>query len=416
MTQHDFVLSRTRYGDDRETRKDDFSRWNGARTNATGEPCAPIELLLLGSLRCLGRGWTLDDLEESTGVDKETHRQFLHKFLNCGSGTLHQRWVRLPLLEDLEDNGHEYTMAGFHGAVGSMDGTHVIQWCVSHSQQNNHLGFKDKHTTRTYNLTCNHRRRTLCTTTGHPGTCNDKMLVRFDEIIMAVRKGKLCQENAFELYDQKQDGTVYEVKHQGAWFICDNGYLNWGIAVPPFKNSTDYREIRFSEWLESMRKDVECCFGILKGRWRILKTGIRLHGVEAGDKVWMTCCALHNWLLEVDGLDKKWSQGVPSDYEGSMGQHEQRDVPLAIQRLNAPSIIRAYDTTAMHGSTDVNLPEGEDLDVADDFTTDSNGAIPVRSLTMETFRNRLVVHFDICYRKNLLKWPRRLKTCDPRDI
>ena len=24
------------------------------------------------------------------------------------------------------------------------------------------------------------------------------------------------------------------------------------------------------------------------------------------DKVWLTCCALHNWLLDIDGLDKDW--------------------------------------------------------------------------------------------------------------
>jgi hypothetical protein len=26
-------------------------------------------------------------------------------------------------------------------------------------------------------------------------------------------------------------------------------------------------------------------------------------GVESADHVWLTCCALHNMLLEVDGLD-----------------------------------------------------------------------------------------------------------------
>jgi hypothetical protein len=55
-----------------------------------------------------------------------------------------------------------------------------------------------------------------------------------------------------------------------------------------------------------MRKDVECTFGIMKGRFRILKSGIRLKGQEAGDKIFLTCCALHNWLLHVDGLDKHW--------------------------------------------------------------------------------------------------------------
>ena len=47
-------------------------------------------------------------------------------------------------------------------------------------------------------------------------------------------------------------------------------------------------ETRWSEWLECMRKDVECMFGILKGRFRILKAGIRLHGVPVADDIWMT--------------------------------------------------------------------------------------------------------------------------------
>ena len=62
-----------------------------------------------------------------------------------------------------------------------------------------------------------------------------------------------------------------------------------------------------------MRKNVEYTFGIMKWRWRILKTGIRVGGVEAVDKIWLTCCALHNLLLEINGLDKAWDgQGVPT--------------------------------------------------------------------------------------------------------
>lgn len=42
----------------------------------------------------------------------------------------------------------------------------------------------------------------------------------------------------------------------------------------PLKQPSTYPELRFSDWLESMRKDVECTFGILKGRFRLLKTGV----------------------------------------------------------------------------------------------------------------------------------------------
>ena len=55
-----------------------------------------------------------------------------------------------------------------------------------------------------------------------------------------------------------------------------------------------------------MRKDVECTFGILKGHFRILKSGITIHGIEATDQIWMTCWALHNFLVEENGLDGRW--------------------------------------------------------------------------------------------------------------
>ena len=84
-----------------------------------------------------------------------------------------------------------------------------------------------------------------------------------------------------------------------------------------------------------MRKDVECTFGILNGQWRILKSGIRLAGaVEKADKIFLTCCALHNWLLDVAGLSAPWEgtvstvsaaraedDVVTSDWDGELGQY-----------------------------------------------------------------------------------------------
>ncbi len=68
-----------------------------------------------------------------------------------------------------------------------------------------------------------------------------------------------------------------------------------------------------------MHKDIECTFGILKGRWRILKAGVHLWGVLYTDNVWLTCCTLHNWLLDIDGFGGEWNCGVPiSDWTGPL--------------------------------------------------------------------------------------------------
>ena len=78
-----------------------------------------------------------------------------------------------------------------------------------------------------------------------------------------------------------------KVKCQGAWLLVDNGYLNWGITTPPMKNTLRITDTRSSEWLESMRKDVECAFGILKGSLRMLKDEVRCYGIKISDNIWM---------------------------------------------------------------------------------------------------------------------------------
>ena len=83
---------------------------------------------------------------------------------------------------DLRSCESEYAMAGFPGCIGSTDATHVPLDKVTASFRQAHIGFKggSETTSKTYNLTVNHRRQILHMTRGHPGRWNDKTLVRFD--------------------------------------------------------------------------------------------------------------------------------------------------------------------------------------------------------------------------------------------
>ena len=64
------------------SRHESFRRWYPGTVNAGGNPASPIELLVLGTLRYLGRGFTFDDLEEVTLVSEEVHRIFFIHSLN----------------------------------------------------------------------------------------------------------------------------------------------------------------------------------------------------------------------------------------------------------------------------------------------------------------------------------------------
>ena len=71
-----------------------------------------------------------------------------------------------------------------------------------------------------------------------------------------MNNGEIYRDAEFKLLERDTDRTVSEVTYVGAWFMVDNGYLSWSCTVPPIKDGVTYKYIRFSEWLESMRKDV----------------------------------------------------------------------------------------------------------------------------------------------------------------
>jgi hypothetical protein len=238
-----------------EARKEKwFPEWMGK--DAKGKPSSPLELLILGAFRYLGRGLTFDDLEESTAISEEVHRKFFHKFIKIGSTVLYDRYVRAPQTkEEVQQHMHEFATAGLPGAFASTDATNIIHELCNWKNRRAHIGFKSKHACRTYNTTVNHRRRILASTFGNPGSFNDKTLILFDTFIRDIKRGEKLDDYTFELLERRGEEVV-AVQYKGVWIVVDNGYHNWSTTVPPMSNCVKPEEIRWSAWVESMRKDV----------------------------------------------------------------------------------------------------------------------------------------------------------------
>lgn len=403
--------------------REEFRPWWTGVTDGLGKPSTPITLLVLTFLRYIGRAWTLDDLSENTCIGEEVIRRFLHKFLRYGSTELYKRYVISPSTEE-EARHHmaEYMDAGLPGAVGSTDATHILLERVPNKHRQAHLGFKSSHTARAYNITVNHRRRILACTEGSPARWNDMTLATFDPFMQGLHDGTILHDHVFSLYAYNTDGEVVQRRYRGGWLLVDNGYLPHSTTVPPFKTTNSRAEIRLSTWLESLRKDVECTFGILKGRWRILKSGIRIHGTDGPDQVFLTCCALHNKLLDIDGLDERWEQGVQSiwstAYDNDDGDNDDIDgnavneldvpsiVPDAILRLQNPASERQYGVSNEPSEFDHNRLQQTPAPTTIDTTSD-DGIVEVRKLSLPDFRRRLVVHFSIALERNEVQWPQR---------
>ena len=109
---------------------------------------------------------------------------------------MYDRWVKKPnTAEEAETHMHEYTQAGFPGALFSSDGVHVTSERVHARLKNLHLGPKESHTARAYNATVNHRRRVLYTTRGAPSSWNDKILVGFDDLLVGIENRRSCSSS-----------------------------------------------------------------------------------------------------------------------------------------------------------------------------------------------------------------------------
>ncbi|CAB1113363.1 unnamed protein product [Ectocarpus sp. CCAP 1310/34] len=65
-----------------------------------------------------------------------------------------------------------------------------------------------------------------------------------------------------------------------------------------------------------MRKDMECCFGRVKGRWRLFGGDILFSTRQKVDNAWFTACILHNMLHSFNRLDEMEED---ADWVGSAG-------------------------------------------------------------------------------------------------
>lgn len=125
---------------------------------------------------------------------------------------------------------------------------------------------------------------------------------------------------------------------KGAHLICDNGYHKVPAMICPMTFRANMKDVFWSEWVESVRKDVECTFGILKSRFRILKNPFQSHGLQTLEDVFFVCCMIHNILLIVDGGTTNWEAGA--EYECTEEEENERDIQDEVAQDLAQSSLR----------------------------------------------------------------------------
>ena len=268
------------------------------KADASGRRRIPTELKVLGVLRILGRATCFDGIEELSSISVPTMQGFFHQFTSKVRSELYDLHVHMPKTkEEMSEAEAPYAVLGFPGAFFSMDVVHVA-WCMCPEYLNHLTKGKEGFPTIAYNVCSDHQGRALSVCPGAYGATNDKTIVKFDTAIDEVRTRSFFTEYEYEV--RTGPGDEDRKMESGAWGIVDGGYLKWAVTQAADKVCSLPGYARWRMQMESVRKDIECFFGRLKARFRILKTPLSFHDKKQIDDLFFTCVTLQNLLLDWD--------------------------------------------------------------------------------------------------------------------
>lgn len=247
---------------------------------------------------------------------------------------------------------------------------------------------KHTFTSIAYEMTVTHSKKFQATTTGHYGTISDRTIFKFDGFVQQVRKHSLYTNAEYEL----QVGENEWVTEKGVYLLVDGGYHKWRIMQCPYKHTGDTDKVRWSEFAESVRKDVECSFGILKKRFQFLKNGVNWQNKNDIDNAVFSCVKLHNMLHEFDGYDERWENEISNSHNDKeeqiiLDRIRRRVVKATENNIDSSSIGRLYN----------NINDIAYANSLDDVEVE-------HSIKFDQLRHNLVSHLKHQYINGKLKW------------
>ena len=267
----------------------------------------PYEIKILACLRRLSRGEVWDTIAELCHdlVTPECLEQFFSRFLIVMRERYEEKMIHSPRTDDeLQSVLLRSMRRGYPGCIGFLDGVHV-HWDMCPTQWTHLCQGKNEYPTIGWQAAVNHRRRFIHVGPGMFGSVNDMTAVKSDILLKHLRTNPMYKDGRFKIFNE--DGSVSEIS--GLWLSVDGGYIHVPeLLVGDRVNLNHYMNF-WTSFMESERKHVECAFGILKARFRILKLPIRMHKFEEIDDMFVVCCILHNMCLDVDGGDEGWNLG-----------------------------------------------------------------------------------------------------------
>lgn len=395
-----------------ECRATNEPAFNYEQNIKAGQVAIPLELKILFVLRVLGSGLLMRDGAELTNnfISNTEGTSFFKMFCKLFRKHFGPKYIK-PLTDDaLLRSMREYLMIGLAGCVGSVDGV-FIPWDAIPFEDGN-LCKGDKGKGLLFEVIVTHCKRCISIEGSYYSTINDAGSVKYSKFLSDLKEKKIYKDLSYRIKIGPNENDFVELS--SVYVIADGGYLEWSVIISGFGVSNNPIQYKFTDWIASVRKDVECFFGILKKRFRFLKCPISLRNQEDIDNAFWTCCIIHNMILESDGLDRLWEDGVnwdtlnpvvddnDSDNESndSANNNNDNEVMYTVTQHN-PDTFRPIYADAL---IPIEASHSYDMDGETDEKEKHNN-----------LKNLLANHLQYMYREGMLRWPRYRKDTQSQE-
>ena len=135
--------------------------------------------------------------------------------------------------------------------------------------------------------------------------------------------------------------TICGKEFYNPYLLCDGIYPNKPIYMKTFLSPVTDAEKKFTTLQESVRKDIERAFGVLKARFDILRRPFRYWKLEKVRNVVYCCVVLHNMIIRMlpEDEDELRSSYLASD--DNIVEEDNRDEEVALDNEEAMAIRRS---------------------------------------------------------------------------
>ena len=247
---------------------------------------------MTAAMRYLAYGASADQLDEFIRMAESTILMTVKKFCQDIIQLYSDEYLRRPNEHDISQLLSENSSRGFPGMLGSLDCMHWQWKNCPYAWKGAYQG-KEGAPTIILEAVADRRLWIWHAFFGMAGSNNDINVLDRSNLFDDILQSKNVSVDFFV------NGNRYD----RCYFLADGIYPDWPVFVKTIEHPVGRKKKLFSCMQESVRKDVERCFGVLQARFRILSLPCKLWCKDAMHSIMKACIILHNMIIENEWND-----------------------------------------------------------------------------------------------------------------